>query len=91
MTAFDTEDKIDVVDIYVGGSSVKTSDYVASLSGLIDGGKLPTYVSTNNFMIVIFTSDKDVQKKGFTAKFTAGKIRNVLKNYSAIFAIKGKQ
>ena len=73
MTSFETEENIDIVDIYVGGNSMKTSNYITSLSGLIDGGKLPTYVSTNNFMIVKFTSDKDVEKKGFIATFTAGK------------------
>ena len=61
------------MDIYVGGSTLATSDYVTSLSGHIIGDKLPTYVSTNNFMIVVFTSDKIVQKGGFSASFTTGK------------------
>ena len=56
----------------MGGSSLATSDYVTSLSGLITGDSLPTYVSTNNFMIVRFTSDKTVQKAGFKASFTTG-------------------
>ena len=70
----DTEENIDTVDIYVGGSTLATSDYVTSLSGLITGNNLPTYVSTNNFMVVRFTSDKEIEKTGFSASFTAGKI-----------------
>ena len=62
------------MDIYTGGSTLATSDYVTSLSGhIIDVDKLPTYVSTNNFMIVVFTSDKTVEKGGFSATFTTGK------------------
>jgi len=56
----------------VGGSTLATSDYVTSLSGHVTGDKLPTYVSTNNFMILRFTSDKTVQKTGFKAAFTTG-------------------
>ena len=67
-----TEENIDVVDIYMGGSTLATSDYVTSLSGHITGDSLPTYVSINNFMIVRFTSDKTVEKAGFKALFTTG-------------------
>ncbi|KAK2163425.1 hypothetical protein NP493_1461g00026 [Ridgeia piscesae] len=69
-TAFDTEENFDTVDIYVGGSTLATSDYVTSLSGHIDSDKLPTYVSVNNFIIVRFTSDKTVNKGGFKATIT---------------------
>ena len=57
----------------MGGSTLATSDYVTSLSGHIIGDPLPTYVSTNNFMIVVFSSDKTVEKGGFSATFTTGK------------------
>ena len=74
MQAFDTEESIDIVDIYVGGSTIATSDYLASLSGHITGDDLTTYVSTNNFMIVRFTSDDTVQKRGFHGLFATGMI-----------------
>ena len=73
MTAFETEENIDIVDIYVGSNAIETSTYIASLSGRIDSAKLPTYVSTNNFLIVKFTSDRTTQKKGFSASFKAGR------------------
>ena len=72
LTTFNTEDNIDIVDIYVGGSSLATSDYVTSLSGHITGDSLTTYVSTNNFLTVRFTSDKTVEKAGFKATFKTG-------------------
>ena len=56
----------------MGGSSLATSGYVTSLSGHITADSLPTYVSTNNFIIVRFTSDKTVGKAGFKATFTTG-------------------
>jgi len=49
-----------------------TSAYVTSLSGHITGDNHPTYVSTNNFMILRFISDKIVQKTGFQASFATG-------------------
>ena len=70
LKTLNTEENIDVVDIYMGGSTLPTSDYVTSLSGHITGNSLPTYVSINNFMIVRFTSDKTVEKAGFKALFT---------------------
>jgi len=73
MTEFETEENIDIVDIYVGSNTIEASTYIASLSGRIDSAKLPTYVSTNNFLIVKFTSDRSNEKKGFSATFTAGR------------------
>lgn len=68
----DTEENIDVMDIYVGGRTIDTSVYVRSLSGRITGDNLPAYVSTNNYMIVRFTSDRTVEKTGFQALFATG-------------------
>ena len=67
-----TEKNKDIVDIYQGGSTLATSDYVTSLSGFITEDQR-TYISPNNFMIVRFTSDKSVEKTGFKATITTGK------------------
>ncbi|KAK2173066.1 hypothetical protein NP493_905g00054 [Ridgeia piscesae] len=68
-----TQKNIDIVDIYQGGSTLATSDYVTSLSGLMPHEDLPTYISPNNFMIVRFTSDKSDERSGFQATITTGK------------------
>ena len=66
------EENTDVLDIYVGGRTLDSSVYVTSLSGHIPLDNHPTYVSTNNFMILRFISDKTVQKTGFQASFATG-------------------
>lgn len=68
-TAFATEANIDVVDIYVGGSTLVTSQYAGSISGTQIAASMPTYVSNNHLMIIRLTTDSTVQKTGFKANW----------------------
>ncbi|KAL5020301.1 hypothetical protein ScPMuIL_003193 [Solemya velum] len=61
---FDTEEDLDVVEIFTGETTVSGSSCVARLSG-----SLPTsyqqLISSNNFLIVRFSSDSTITKNGF--------------------------
>lgn len=55
-----TEKFYDTIDIYVGGSTLSTSQYVLTYSGSLvttSSNSLKPVISTNNYMIVRFTSD----------------------------------
>lgn len=61
---FDTEKSFDTVQILVGGRVEEKSVSLATLSGKLDlSGKL--FVSASNFMIIKFSTDGTVEKKGF--------------------------
>lgn len=63
---FDTEKTFDTVQILVGGRTEDKAVSLATLSGKQDIGNKP-YVTASNFMIVKFTSDGSVERKGFRA------------------------
>ncbi|XP_070186674.1 uncharacterized protein [Littorina saxatilis] len=70
-TEFNTESRSDEVLVLAGGMTVPTSRMVARLSGNLTS--LPTYTSSNNFMIVIFSTDDTMSDRGFNAQFFAVK------------------
>lgn len=63
---FDTEKTFDTVQVLVGGRTEEKSVSLATLSGKQDLGSKP-YITASNFMIVKFTSDGSVERKGFRA------------------------
>ena len=63
---FDTEKTFDTVQILVGGRTEDKSVSFATLSGKEDLASKP-FVTASNFMIVKFTSDGSVERKGFRA------------------------
>lgn len=63
---FETEKTFDTVQILVGGRTEDKSVSFATLSGKQDLASKP-FVSASNFMIVKFTSDGGVERKGFRA------------------------
>lgn len=71
-TAVATEDKYDLVDVFTGGSMVSNSLYMTTVCGSPAVATLPTIYSSNNFIIVRFTSDEATQYAGFTAQWSTG-------------------
>ncbi|KAH1029276.1 uncharacterized protein LOC109533262 isoform X1 [Dendroctonus ponderosae] len=65
---FETEKIFDTVQILVGGRTEDTSVNLATLSGKQDLGNR-SFVSASNFMIVKFSTDASVEKKGFRASW----------------------
>ncbi|XP_073822904.1 sushi, von Willebrand factor type A, EGF and pentraxin domain-containing protein uif isoform X2 [Musca autumnalis] len=63
---FETEKTFDTVQVLVGGRTEEKSVSLATLSGKHDLTTQPL-VSASNFMIVKFTSDGSVERKGFRA------------------------
>lgn len=63
---FDTEKTFDTVQVLVGGRTEEKSVSLATLSGKEDLANKP-FVTASNFMIVKFTSDGSVERKGFRA------------------------
>lgn len=63
---FETEKTFDTVQILVGGRTEDKSVSLATLSGKEDLANKP-FVTASNFMIVKFTSDGSVERKGFRA------------------------
>lgn len=63
---FETEKTFDTVQILVGGRSEDKSVSLATLSGREELSSKP-FVTASNFMIVKFTSDGSVERKGFRA------------------------
>lgn len=63
---FETEKTFDTVQILVGGRTEDKSVSLATLSGKQDLTTQP-FVSASNFMIVKFTTDGSVERKGFRA------------------------
>lgn len=63
---FDTEKTFDTVQILVGGRTEDKSVSLATLSGKLDLTNSP-YITASNFMIIKFTSDSSVERKGFRA------------------------
>ena len=61
-----------MVDIYVGGRTIATSLFAGSLSGDLTSD-LPTFVSTNNLMIVVFSTDGGNNLRGFSAQYYTSK------------------
>lgn len=61
---FETEKSFDTVQILVGGRTEDKAVNLATLSGKLDLSN-KRFVSASNFMIVKFTSDSLVEKKGF--------------------------
>lgn len=65
---FETEKSFDTVQILVGGRTEDKSVNLATLSGKQElSNKL--FVSASNFMIVKFSTDSSVEKKGFRASW----------------------
>lgn len=65
---FETEKSFDIVQILVGGRTEDKSVNLATLSGKQElSNKL--FVSASNFMIVKFSTDSSVEKKGFRASW----------------------
>nr|CAD7258136.1 unnamed protein product [Timema shepardi] len=65
---FETEKSFDTVQILVGGRTEDTSVNLATLSGKQElSNKL--YVSASNFMIIKFSTDSSVERKGFRASW----------------------
>lgn len=64
---FDTEKTFDTVQILVGGRTEEKSVSLATVSGKQSDLTNKPYVTASNFMIVKFTSDGSVEKKGFRA------------------------
>lgn len=65
---FETEKTFDTVQILVGGRTEDTSVNLATLSGKQDlANKL--FVSASNFMIIKFSTDASVERKGFRASW----------------------
>lgn len=77
---FDTEKTFDTVQILVGGRTEEKSVSLATISGRQDLTNQP-FVTASNFMIVKFTTDGSVERKGFRATWKTesqncgGKIR----------------
>lgn len=71
-TSVATEDKYDLVDVYVGGNMISNSRYLLSLSGTPAAATIPTIYSNNNFLIVRLTSDEATQYSGFSAQWSTG-------------------
>lgn len=65
---FETEKSFDTVQILVGGRTEEKSVNLATLSGKQDlNNKL--FVSASNFMIIKFSTDASVERKGFRASW----------------------
>lgn len=65
---FDTEKTFDTVQILVGGRTEEKSVSLATVSGKLQSELLnKPFVTASNFMIVKFTSDGSVERKGFRA------------------------
>ena len=52
-----TEAGHDYVTIFAGGLTIESSTWVASLSGFVERTSVSQYTSTNNVIILHFTSD----------------------------------
>lgn len=61
---FETEKTFDTVQVLVGGRTEDKSVNLATLSGKLDLSS-QLYVSASNFMIIKFSSDASVERKGF--------------------------
>ncbi|XP_046990617.1 sushi, von Willebrand factor type A, EGF and pentraxin domain-containing protein 1 [Schistocerca americana] len=65
---FETEKSFDTVQILVGGRTEDNAVNLATLSGKMElSSKL--FVSASNFMIIKFSTDASVEKKGFRASW----------------------
>ena len=73
-TSFETELEVDIVDVFVGGSTLDASVPGGSFSGPL--ATMPTVYSTNNFMIVRLSTDQDEEYSGFAATWTTGTALN---------------
>lgn len=65
---FDTEKSFDTVQVLVGGRTEDTSVNLATLSGRLDLTNR-SFVSASNFMIIKFSTDASVERKGFRASW----------------------
>lgn len=65
---FDTEKNFDTVQILAGGRTEDTSINLATLSGRQDLANR-SFVSASNFMIIKFSTDAAVERKGFRASW----------------------
>lgn len=65
---FETEKTFDTVQILVGGRTEDTSVNLATLSGKQDLTNR-SFVSASNFMIIKFSTDASVERKGFRASW----------------------
>jgi hypothetical protein len=65
---FETEKSFDTVQILVGGRTEDTSVNLATLSGRQDLTNR-SFVSASNFMIIKFSTDASVERKGFRASW----------------------
>ena len=93
-TEFITEARSDEVLVLAGGLTVSKSHLVARLSGNLTAS-LPTYTSSNNFMMVIFSTDDTMGSRGFRAQFSAGEnnmlnCRGVVSNWISKFCLQHK-
>ena len=67
----DTELNVDLVEVYVGGSSIGASIPVGVISGQ---GNVPiSYVSPNNWLIVRLSVDGTVGGDGWTGTWATGR------------------
>ena len=69
--ALDTENNLDEVQVWGGGTTEATAKLVARLSGSEDPNVIPVFYSPNNYMFVKLTSDNAVEKNGFSAEWRA--------------------
>ena len=81
-TAFDTEASVDVVKVYGGGPTTQRSVLLQQLSGGLSD--IPPIYSSNNLMIITFSSDGSVEGAGFSATWMAGNPSCVLMPGSVI-------
>ncbi|KAL3876991.1 hypothetical protein ACJMK2_034758 [Sinanodonta woodiana] len=65
-TFFQTEERYDVVKFYDGLST--SDDLIGNFSGSL---RPDTVVSSTNFLLVIFSSDQDIEMSGFSAQWTS--------------------
>lgn len=81
---FETEQSFDTVQILVGGRTEDKAVNLATLSGKQDlSSKL--FVSASNFMIVKFSTDASVERKGFRLAQ-----HQSLRYYSYLFTLMNK-
>lgn len=72
-TKINTEESLDIIQVWVGGKTLTSSRLVASFSGEITGSNLKSYqyISPNNLAIVKFNTDADNTKEGFIANWVS--------------------
>ena len=70
-TTFETEEKLDVLEIWDGGATIQASTLMTRLSGT-DVGIYQSFVSSTNHLVFRFTTDGSAQKSGFNINWSTG-------------------